>query len=127
MESIIILNSNKNYNKKIKKCMYQDKFKFNSPKLNKNSFFVVKIDDDNNWLSFLHCVIRKRTLIFSFGFTNINFRRKGLSSELRIWVIENIPDIDKYESLPMPGSYSKILLEKIGFIEENNKMVKYIK
>ena len=27
----------------------------------------------------------------------------------------------------MPGSYSKILLQKLNFIEENNKMVKYTK
>jgi hypothetical protein len=117
--------STRNYRKKIKYCMKNDTYQMIPPKINDNSLIIAQINVDGEWESFLHCSIKKRILTFATGFTNIKYRRQGISTKLRLWVIANIQNIDKYESLTMPGNYSALLLEKIGFHKEGNKMTKY--
>ena len=129
MDKIIVLNSSsdRTYKKKIKECMKGDEYQLSPPILNENSFLVVKIGLEDEWQSFLHCFVKDDILTFASGFTNSKFRRRGLSTELRLWVINNIKNITKIESLTMPGSHSASLLEKLDFHKEDNKMVKYIK
>ena len=99
MNKIKLFNNyyDKTYKKKIKKCMKGDKYQLTPPILNDNSFLVVSIGPDNKWQSFLHCFVKDKILTFSSGFTNKMFRRKGLSTELRIWVINNIKNINKID------------------------------
>ena len=129
MDKIIVFNNSRDrtYKKKIKQCMKGDEYQLSPPILNENSFLIVKVSLEDEWQSFLHCVIKDNILIFASGFTNSKFRRRGLSTELRLWVINNIKNINKIESLTMPGSHSASLLEKLDFHKEDNKMVKYIK
>lgn len=124
---ICFSNNNKIYKKKIKQCMAMDDFQMVVPKLNDNSFIVAMVSAEGNWESFLHIVIdiNVNVLTFATGFTKASSRRNGYSTHLRQWVINNIPNISKYESLTMTESKSDLLLEKIGFVKENNKMVMY--
>ena len=115
--------NNPKYKKKIKNCMRGDKYQMVPPKLNDNSIVVAQINENGEYEGFIHCVIKDKTLTFATGFTNENYRRKGISTKLRLWIMENIPNIDRYESLTMPGSHSAKLLEKIGFYIENGQMV----
>jgi hypothetical protein len=116
--------NNPKYKKRIKNCMRGDKYQMEPPKLNENSIIVAQINENGEYEGFIHCVIKDKTLIFATGFTNENYRRKGISTKLRLWIMENIQNIDRYESLTMPGSHSVSLLEKMGFHKEDNKMVK---
>ena len=129
MDNIIVFNSSRDrtYKKKIKQCMKGDEYQLSPPILNENSFLVVKVGSNDEWQSFLHCSIKNEILHFASGFTNSKFRRRGLSTELRVWAINNIKNINKIESLTMPGSHSEPLLEKLDFHKEGYKMVKYIK
>ena len=129
MDKIIVLNDSRDrtYKKKIKECMKGDEYQLSPPILNENSFLVVKIGLEDEWQSFLHCFVNNGILTFASGFTNSKFRRRGLSTELRVWIINNIKNINKIESLTMPESHSASLLEKLNFHKEGNKMVRYIK
>ena len=129
MDTIIVLNSpgDRTYKKKLKECMKGDEYQLSPPILNENSFLVVKIGLKSEWQSFLHCFVKDDILTFATGFTKSKFRRRGLSTELRVWANNNIKNVNKIESLTMPGSHSASLLEKLDFHKENNKMTKYIK
>ena len=116
--------NNPDYKKRIKKCMIGDSFQMIPPRLNDNSIIVAQVNENGEYEGFLHCSIKDKVLTFATRFTNVNYRRKGISTKLRLWIMENIPNIDRYESLTMPGSHSASLLEKMGFHKEDNKMVK---
>jgi len=123
MDKIIVI---KEYNKVIlsyfRRCLKGDKFGMTMPKLNDTSFLVVNVGDDDEWRGLLHCLINGDVLIFS-GYTNKEYRRRGISTKLRKYVIDKYEDIRRFESLTMEGSYSDVLLEKMGFIKEGNKMI----
>lgn len=124
---ICINETSKDYKKKIKSCIYQDPYQIIVPRLNKNSFMIVHVNETGDWEAFLHCHINNDVLTFATGFTRKQNRRQGLSTKLRQYVLINkTQNIRKIESLTMPDSYSDTLLEKMGFIKEGNKMVNYI-
>lgn len=124
---ICITKINKDYRKRIKRCIYKDPYQIVVPRLNENSFMVAQLNETGDWEAFLHCHINEEVLTFATGFTRKQNRRQGLSTKLRQYVLNNkIKNITKIESLTMPASYSDILLEKIGFVKEGNKMVKYL-
>lgn len=125
---IICINVTSNdYKKKIKKCIYGDPYQIVVPKLNDTSFMVAHVNETGDWDAFLHCYIIEDVLIFATGFTRKQNRRQGLSTKLRQYVINNkIKNISKIESLTMPESHSDTLLEKLGFIKKDNKMIKCI-
>lgn len=127
--NIICVNQiSKDYKKSIKRCMYQDPYQIIVPKLNENSIMVAHVNKIGEWESFLHCHINEDVLTFATGFTRKQNRRQGLSTKLRQYVLDTkMKNIRKIESLTMPDSHSNTLLEKMGFIKEGNKMVKYIK
>jgi len=117
----------KDYKKSIKRCMYQDPYQIVIPRLNVNSFMVVQVNEKGDWEAFLHCHINEDVLTFATGFTRKQNRRQGLSTRLRQYVLNTkIKNIRKIESLTMPNSHSDTLLQKMGFIKEGNKMVKYL-
>jgi len=122
-----VCKNSKIHKKSIIKCMRNGDYQMVIPKLNTSSFIVVIINEICEWKSFLHCyIIEQSTLIFATGYTKKEYRRQGLSTKLRLYVINEYKTvIQKFESLTMPDSHSKTLLEKIGFKKENNKMVKY--
>ena len=72
--------------------------------------------------------IKNEILHFASGFTNSNSLRKHIMYILRLWVINNIKNINKIESLTM---YSILLhhFKKLHFSQcvLLSKMVKYIK
>jgi hypothetical protein len=79
------------------------------PKLNTSSFIVVIINEIGEWKSFLHCcyIIEQSTLIFATGYTKKEYRRQGLSTKLRLYVINEYKTIiHKFESLTMSDSHS---------------------
>lgn len=125
--NIICVNeTSKDYKKSIKRCIYQDPYQIVVPRLNENSFMVVQVNETGDWEAFLHCHINNEVLMFATGFTRKQNRRQGLSTKLRQYVLDTkIKKIRKIESLTMPNSHSDTLLEKMGFIKEGNKMVKY--
>lgn len=126
--NIICVNqTSKEYKKSIKRCVYQDPYQIVVPKLNENSFMVAHVNETGEWEAFLHCYINEDVLTFATGFTRKQNRRQCLSTKLRQYILNNkIKNISKIESLTMPDSHSDTLLEKIGFIKEGNKMVKYL-
>lgn len=126
--NIICINkSSYNYKKSIKKCMYKDPYQLIVPRLNEKSFIVAQLNETGDWEAFLHCHINDNVLTFATGFTRKQNRRQSLSTKLRQYVLDTkIKNISKIESLTMPNSHSDTLLEKMGFIKEGNKMVKYI-
>lgn len=125
--NIICVNkTSKEYKKSIKKCIYQDPYQIIVPRLNNNSFMVAHVNETGDWEAFLHCHINEDVLTFATGFTRKQNRRQGLSTKLRQYVLDTkIKNIRKIESLTMPDSHSDTLLDKMGFIKEGNKMVKY--
>lgn len=124
---IYIDKTDKGVKKKIKKCMYQDPYQIIIPRLNESSFMVAHVNETGEWEAFLHCHINGDVLTFATGFTRKQNRRQGLSTKLRQYILNNkIKNIRKIESLTMPDSHSDTLLDKMGFIKEGNKMVKYI-
>jgi hypothetical protein len=122
---ICVYKNTKQTKKCVKKCMYNDNYQMIVPILNENSFMIVHINKTDEWESFLHCYVDNGVLTFATGFTRKENRRQGLSTKLRQYALKINPKIKKYESLTMPDSNSDTLLEKIGFIKEGNKMVKY--
>ena len=126
--NIICVNQiSKDYKKSIKRCIHQDPYQIIVPKLNENSFMVAHVNERGEWEAFLHCHINEDVLTFATGFTRKQNRRQGLSTKLRQYVLNNkIKKISKIESLTMPDSHSDTLLDKMVFIKEGNKMVKYI-
>ena len=96
-------------------------FQMIPPRLNDNSIIVAHVNENGEYEDF-HCSTKDKVLPFATGFTNVNYRRKGISTKLRLWIMENIPNIDRYES-SMPGSHSASLLEKMGF-HGRHKMAK---
>lgn len=125
---IICFNQTSNdYKKSIKKCTYHDPYQIVIPRLNENSFVVAQVNEIGDWEAFLHCHINEDILTFATGFTRKQNRRQGLSTKLRQYVLDfKIKNKRKIESLTMPDSHSDTLLQKMGFIKEENKMVKYI-
>ena len=123
---ISIFKNNKSIKKCIKNCMHNDEFQMIIPNLNNNSFIVAHTSEDGRWESFLHCCVNNDTLTFATGYTKKENRRQGLSTKLRLYILNNYKHIRQFESLTMPDSKSNILLEKIGFTKEGNKMIKRI-
>lgn len=70
--------------------MKGDEYQLSPPILNEKSFLIVEVSLEDEWKSFLHCFVKDDILTFASGFTNSKFRRSGLSTELRLWVINNI-------------------------------------
>jgi len=121
--TIVVYNQKtRSLTKAIEKCLTGDTFGFRVPRLDSNNFIVAYMID-NQIASFIYCVISNNILTFSTGFTNIHYRRRGLSTQLRQWIISNHKQIDKFVSLPLPDSYSRALLVKMGFREEGNTLV----
>lgn len=124
---IKVWKNSKIYKRKIKKCMCNDDiFQMIVPRLNENSYIVAHVNQIGDWESFLHCYVKNdTTLCFATGYTKYENRRQGLSTKLRHYIIQNNKHIHKFESLTLPDSKSDLLLEKMGFVKEGNRMVKY--
>ena len=82
-------------------------------------------DQDNRLLSMLYVAARpfhnRKALIYAYSWTNENARGIGLSKLLRLMTISYAFD-NEYEyviSLPFEEAMSNILLDSMGFKEEN--------
>jgi hypothetical protein len=119
--------NNKILRKKLDKILKQEKeYGWNYPKrIGKNQRLIFLLSDENDILSVCHITfLEENTLQFSFCYTPILKRRRGYNQFLREQIInyfKNNANIHTFTSIPLPGSKSVHLLEKMGFIKQDNK------
>ena len=128
---------------RIKKVMSgnQDNFKFVVPNLSVSSFLVVysvysgtpysgtPYSGNVEWKGFVHCCCNNNTLQMSTIYVDADYRLEGIGSSMVKWIMDetmlakkDATRITKIEAVPIDGSGSEELLEKLGFRKVENKM-----
>tara|TARA_B110000879_G_scaffold210096_1_gene299390 strand:+ start:939 stop:1577 length:639 start_codon:yes stop_codon:yes gene_type:complete len=96
-----------------------------SEKVLKNHFLIY-ITYNDIWVSFIDVYFMDNMIQYNYSFTKEDFRRKGLSSLLRLLVIDygkSNDIINQVVSVPFEEAHSKPLLDKFDFIKGEGNMV----
>lgn len=127
----------KELNKKIKNDQDKTTSGFVPTNLDFNNFVIcLKNKSTDEIVAFLHFEIRKnfldipKYLFIIYSYTFINYRKKGLNRMLRLTLEEasKINNIDAIVSIPFPEAESRIVMNKLGYVNKKDDLfIKYIK
>jgi hypothetical protein len=92
------------------------------PKKLKNNEFIIAIEEDSTIKSFIYFSLYDEYIQINYSYTTLQYRRNGLSTILRNYLINYAKQINKHRivSVPFETANSISILKKLGFTKQEN-------